>query len=167
MSKFFKAVNHDSLPFLTLDQLVSPYQVASVLPFFDDLKVIIVDRDPRDIFLLNEFVWKRAAYICDTSCVITFIEWYRSIREHWRIQDAESSSILRLNFEDLVYNYQESIESIEQFLGISPSDHLDKFKFFDPSHSLKNTRLWHQPEYSCVSDKISLISAMLPEYLHD
>ena len=164
---FFAAVNSDSHPFIALDQLVSPYQVESVLPFFEDLRVVIVDRDPRDLFILNEHVWKNAPYICDTSDVSEFVNWYRALRKHRLLKDASKANVLQINFEDLVHQYSETVRTIETFLNLEPSKHINKFKYLVPERSAINTRLWLNPEYSPSADKIDYICSELSEYLYE
>jgi hypothetical protein len=51
--------------------------------------------------------------------------------------------VLRLNFEDLVLNYNDSILRIKDFLEID-MQHNQKLMHFDPSYSIKNIGLWRE-----------------------
>lgn len=41
-----------------VDQIVPPTNLKRYLRYFNDIKVFIVDRDPRDIFVLEKYVWR-------------------------------------------------------------------------------------------------------------
>lgn len=41
-----------------VDQIVPPTNLKRYLRYFNDIKVFVVDRDPRDIFVLEKYVWK-------------------------------------------------------------------------------------------------------------
>jgi len=43
---------------IILDQLLLPFNLFRIDNYFDDkLKVIVVERDPRDVFVLNKYIW--------------------------------------------------------------------------------------------------------------
>ena len=46
---------------IILDQFVLPHNLYRIENYFEDnCKVIVVDRDPRDVFLLNKYYWRKA-----------------------------------------------------------------------------------------------------------
>lgn len=141
------------------DQLVPAMGYTKYLPYIDNLKVIIVDRDPRDIYLNNKYIWKGAPYICDTTDVDQFIDWYKSIRYH---SDENNCSVLRINFEDFIYKTKDAISSIMKFAE------LDERKFdiakstFVRENSAINVGLWKKYK-DC---EIEYIQLKLKDYCH-
>lgn len=123
--------------YLVLDQLVAPYNIHNYSQFFDDLHVIIVDRDPRDLYLLNKLYWKEGWI--PSHDVELFVKWFKSIRENKR---DNSENVKYIKLEDLIFDYEKTVKEITEFLGIDPSQHKDKLKYFNPNRSLKNCRLW-------------------------
>lgn len=41
-------------------------------------------------------------------------------------KECTSNKVLRINFEDLIYNYDTKIKEITKFLGFKESDHINK-----------------------------------------
>lgn len=119
---------------LLLDQPFAGDCPEKSFPYFDDPFAIIVDRDPRDLFLFMKKVCFSQGHLTDN--VKDFVEFYKTIREN---ESNETNRILRLRFEDLIYQYDKTVNTIEHFLGIK--NHLNKFKFFNPDISIKNTQL--------------------------
>jgi hypothetical protein len=133
---------------LHFDQLLPAMNSQRYFNYLDNVKVIIVDRDPRDLYILNEEVWRGDFAMCDTSDVNQFISWYKNIRAH-RVFEKRNKNIKYINFEDLIYNYEKTIRSISIFLGISQKNHYNKKNYFIPENSKLETRTWLQyPKYS-------------------
>lgn len=125
--------------------------------YVKDPYVIIVDRDPRDIFVQC----KAESVACFPSQdVEKFVEYYKS----WRFMknENESNRILRIQFEDLVYHYEETVERIEKFVGIEK--HIFPKKYFIPEESKKTTRLYC--EKNEFQEEIKYIEDTIPEYLY-
>lgn len=72
--------------------------------------------------------------------------------------------ILRVQFEDLIYNYDDELKEIYDFLGVGKDLHINKFKFFDPNQSINNTQLFLLKDR--FEDDISVIQESLPEYIY-
>ena len=94
---------------ILIDQFFPAYDISAYLNYAPDTKVIIVDRDPRDMYVLNKSSWGES-YI-PTDDVDTFIRWYRGIRFSQQ-QEVQNKNVLLLHFEDLIFNYETSL-----FLG--------------------------------------------------
>ena len=132
---------------LHFDQLVPAMNSQRYFNYLDNIKVIIVDRDPRDLYILNEEVWRGDFAMCDTSDLTQFINWYRNIRQH-RFLEKSNKNIKYINFEDLIYNYERTVNSITKFLEIPRKYHNKKNFFFIPENSKLETRTWLQhPKY--------------------
>ena len=69
-----------------------------------------------------------------------------------------------VKFEDMIYHYDEYVTKVVEFVGITEDHHIHKKKYFDPSISQKNTRLWKKyPEYD---EEVKIIEHELSEFLY-
>ena len=134
----------DKYKFLCFDRLVSTNNYKRYCNYFDDIKVIYVDRDPRDLYLLNQLYWHEGWI--PSEDVEVFINWFRTIRKNLKrdIKDAESGTLLCIMLEDAIYNYDETIKKIIDFIGLNEKDHINKHQFFNPNYSIRNTKLWEK-----------------------
>ncbi len=148
---------------IVLDQLLLPFNLHRIDNYFDDkLKVIVVERDPRDVFALNKYIWpiKKTGVPLPRE-VNEFCKYYKNMRKN-EIK-TNSSKVLRIKFEDLIYKYDESLNDIYKFLGFNESDHIRKKERFNPELSIKNTQLFNEK----YDNEIKIIEENLSEYLYD
>lgn len=147
-----------------LDQFLLPFNLFRVDNYFDDkLKVIVVERDPRDVFITNKYIWpQRELTVPFPTEVNEFCEFYRKMRESEK--KCSSSKVLRIKFEDLIYNYDDKVKEITKFLNFKSSDHINKRNRFNPDVSIKNTQLFRKEEYL---EEIKIIEEKLSKYLYD
>ena len=101
---------------IVFDHLLLPHNAYRIPNYFDDdFRLIIVDRDVRDMYTLSAHVWpamhSEAPFPkeCDE-----FIDFWRRVKQSERIID--DNRILRVNFEDLIYKYDETVQKIEKFI---------------------------------------------------
>lgn len=138
-----------------LDQLLLPHNLFRLENYFtSSTRIIVVQRDPRDVFIMNKYFWapcnNAVAYPLEVE---DFVIYYRRMREAEK--SVNNNKILRINFEDLIYHYKKTLEVIYQFLDITENEHLLKMSFFDPNVSIKNTQLFKlKEEYKFESDYI-------------
>ena len=150
---------------VVLDQLLLPHNLFRIDNYFgDELRVFAVSRDPRDVYIINKYIWTKknvgVPFPTDTDAFISF---YRRLRQSER--PADSDKILRVRFEDLIYNYDASLERIYAFLGITKAQHSAPKTHFDPAVSIQNTQLFLANEqYAREAERIA---AELPEYIYD
>ena len=149
---------------LILDQLVLPFNLFRVENYFDDnAKFIVVERDPRDVFLSTKYIWtpqkQGVPYAAD---VVEFCEQYRKIRQMEK--PTTNKNILRIKFEDLIYKYDETTNKIIKFLNFEKRKQINKKKYFDPDISIKGTQLFKKKEYQKEGE---YIADHLKEYLYD
>ena len=122
------------------DHLLWPQHAELLSKYFeDDFKMIIVDRDPRDLYILNKYYWHKPPVSMVKPYFPTepqaFIdEWSRTITNY-----QNSAHVLTVHFEDLVYNYEKTVDDIEKFLGLSGLEH-ETFTSFVPEKSIENTQ---------------------------
>ena len=160
INKLLEICNKNQKEFIMLDQLVPPTNIERYLNYFDDIKVIVVERDPRDLFLLeNEFYrWGVIPY----QDVRDFCEWYRITRS--QAKKTENENILYIYFEDLIYKYEETRTKLMCFTGIRANTCDKQYAAFRPEESKKNTKLYkNSPLYV---NEINYIEKHLKNFLY-
>ena len=150
---------------LILDQFILPHNLYRFDNYFDkNCKAIVVDRDPRDVFLLNKYYWRKAGYPIPYSYdVAEFCIHYKKMRE-CEIKNS-SDNVLRIHFEDLVYKYDDTLQKIFDFLHIEEEQHILKKTKFSPEKSIKNTQIYNRN--STFKDEADYIKINLSEYLYE
>ena len=160
-SRIFNSIfsNNESY-FLAIDQLVPANKIERYFNYVNNLKVFLVDRDPRDLYLLNKRYWNNSApYICDTSNVNQFITWYKTMRSEISLYK-NKENVCFIQFEDLVYKYEDTLKKIYRFTGLSEEKHVSKFCKFNPTKSRLNTKLWineklYEKEIKAIENNLS------------
>lgn len=145
-----------------VDQIVPPTNLERYLRYFDDIKVAVVDRDPRDIFVLEKYVWKDGIIPAEVE---TFCKWYKYTREHRKHENLDTESIQFVQFEDLIYHYESTAQRLMAWLELDEKNWENKKKFLDPSKSIKNTQTWKKVD--CDIEEIKYIERELQEYLYN
>lgn len=148
------------------DHLIWPQQLDSHAECFDDsLKIIVVDRDPRDVYISDQFIWskpplgtgKQPHFSKDVNSFID--EWRRTITPTYKNKNA-----LRIHFEDLIYNYEQTLIQIESFLDLESLAHENYKTSFIPEKSLNNTQVFLlKPQWKEIAD---IIASELPQYIY-
>lgn len=148
---------------IILDQFLLPYNLFRIDNYFkDELKVVVVERDPRDVFILNKYIWQEKNIGVPFPLEVNeFCEFYDKMRKSEK--KSNSKKILRIKFEDLIYNYDKTLKTIMKFMEFNESDHIYKYKKFNPEISIKNTQLFRKKEYS---KEIDIICKKLNKYLY-
>ncbi|MBQ6464055.1 MAG: hypothetical protein IJJ59_12095 [Pseudobutyrivibrio sp.] len=161
MKNFLSLLNDEDKEYIEIDQLFPSTNIDKYVRYIDEeYTVFVIDRDPRDIYLLNKYVWD------DTVCpkeVNSFCDWFIYTRNNAK-QKNTNDKVVFLQFEDLIYKYNESLSIIEDKTGLVSSNHCNQFKKFNPKRSIANTRLWEK--YNC-EEEIQEIEHRLKEYLYD
>ena len=149
---------------IILDQFVLPFNLYRVDNYFEqDFRCVVVERDPRDVYILNRYIWpKKKLVVPMPKEVHEFCKFYKGMRES-EIK-CDSDKVLRVRFEDLIYNYDNEVDKITKFLGFKKEDHINKKKRFNPDISIKNTQLFRKEEYK---EEIKVIERELSKYLYD
>ena len=145
-----------------VDQIVPPTNINRYLRYFNDIQAVIVDRDPRDIFVLEKYVWMDGIIPTDVN---KFVKWFKYTREHRKKERVDSSKVRFIQFEDMVYNYEQTSNELERWLGLKEEGHNNKKNIFDPAISIKNTQTWKKME--CDLNEIIYIEKELSEYLYN
>lgn len=156
-----KLDKNNEYEYLVLDQLASPYNTEKYEQFFDEIKIIIVDRDPRDLYILNKKYWKEGWI--PSHDIELYVKWFEGIRKN-KVK-YNKKNVMSVMLEDLIYNYDTKVKEIIDFIGIDESRHVDKLKKFNPERSIINCRLWERETE--FADEIEYIEKHLKEYCFD
>ena len=150
------------------DHILLPEQCGAMKNIFTKEKLIIVDRDPRDIYLSAYHIWNTP------RCGKQTPPFYGGIKEFcrtWRrmheltLKNANCDRIKIVKFEDLIYKNEEAVAEIADFCNLNLSRHINKGKIFVPSKSIKNTQVFlKSPEFS---QETEFLEKELSDYLYD
>lgn len=146
---------------IALDQPFAGNNPQATFPFFENPLAIVVDRDPRDYYMFyKKFLYAKGRRAAPIGNVKDFITFYRKERENMPyLQD--DPRILRIQFEDMIYRYDETTKKIRDFCGLGHANR--KRKLFAPEMSINNTQVFKRyPEYA---EDINYIEENLKEYL--
>ena len=161
---FIEAISdNNSSDIIVLDQPYPANDPKSCFWLFNSPKAIIVNKDPRDIYLLAKKTLGVYGKFIPVDDVESFIIYYRGLM-HSRNISNDDPDILEINVEDLIYNYCNTKLKIENFIGIKHSDLL-RNPHFDPNISINNTQLWML--YPQFNKDIYKIEKELADYLFD
>lgn len=128
-------------------------------PYFQNPKAIVIDRDPRDVFIAHEEVYFGEGRHMPRGDVKAFVQLYGNVRKNQKRID--SDKIIFIRFEDMIYNYEKTSEKIIKFLNLN--EHSNPRKYFNPDKSIFNTQLYNK--YLKYEDEIKYIEKELHEYL--
>lgn len=150
--------------YMVLDQLLLPHNLNIIDNYkIEELFPIIISRDPRDVFIMNKYFWKpRNQEVPYPTDVKEFCNYYKMMREN---EKKTNTLALRLNFEDLVLNYEETKQDIENFIGIDSIHHKAKFEYFNPAISVNNLQVYNRDDK--YREEVEVIELELSEYLYN
>lgn len=141
---YFDLFDREGKNIRVFDHLIWANQVDEYMRCFDDnFKVIVVERDPRDVFLLNKYIWFKPPIGHGTPhfpiAPDLFVEeWRKTV-----VGEYSNPNLYRVHFESLIYDYDSTVEKIEDFLGLNSSEHVLKEKYLDVSKSIENTQVFN------------------------
>lgn len=155
-----KAMGADLRKPIVLDQPFEANSPEQSFKFFDDPYAIVVDRDPRDLYLEAKYRGIAEYRFVPRNDINSFCEYYRRIRTGRPQKDTDR--ILNVQFEDLIYEYEINVKRIINFLGLGV--HVRKRKSFNPDRSVNNTQLIRM--YPKEKSAIKYIEEQLTEFLY-
>ena len=158
---YFRMILEGENKHLILNHAVLPHNLYRIPNYFeDDFRVVLVDRDPRDVYLQLHYRGCGERIPTELKAFVTF--WRRQRENEKRIDDPR---IIRIRLEDLIYRYDETKAMLENRCGLLAADHTAPREKFDPVASRKYTRIYEQNE--AWREEIRYIEEQLPEYLYD
>ena len=153
---------------IVMHNAFEPFNPWRAIRYFKDAKCIVVDRDPRDIYVTalsySEGFNDDPSVYSKISCAFNvkyFIKRFEILRKNTNISKDDGDRILRISFERMVMEYEETVRKIYQFLGESEDTHTKKGLFFNPFNSVKNIGLWRNYAHQ---DEIDMIYSRLKAY---
>ena len=160
---FEQKVKEGNFTHVVLDQAVSVSNPDVIHRYFNNAKLIIVDRDPRDMY-------------CDD------VNWGDNMDDNYETREAAERYVLRakaqrenikpdadvlyLKFEDVIINYEETRKKICDFLGINVDDHIAKGRYLKTEVSIKNIGIWRK-FYPMCKDAIDVLETQLDNLCYD
>ena len=142
---------------ICLDQPFEGNNPVQSFPFFEDPYAIVIDRDPRDLYLEYKYTTHRDGKWFPHGSVEDFVIYYKGMRNN----QTDNERVLRLMFEDFLYEYDSTVEKIELFLHLG--EHKRKQEFFKPQQSINNTQQIRR--FPQEIENIKKIEKELEEYL--
>lgn len=155
-------MSNNNSDYVMVDQLLPPSNINQYINYFDDIKVVVVDRDPRDCYLLDACRWQTGITPCKN--IEEFCKWFEIIRRNAGKNDP-SNSVIRIQFEDMIFKYDEMRRLLADFVGIPIENHVSPKSRFDPHISIANVNLIKQ--YPKYEKEIKYIEEHLSSYLYD
>lgn len=152
MTAVLNRVNKDNRPFLVLDQFLNngEYDFQQFEQYIPNNKIIFVCRDPRDVYA---FAIKTNVLFIPHNNVDDFISWYKYKNLSFVLKD--SPYFLLVRFEDLINDYQTTVNKIEDYIGLKPEQHTSPRSAFSEKVSKKNVGIHKQmPEIAQDCQKI-------------
>lgn len=163
VTKVVEALNRDRAEYVMIDQLLPTSNVYQYLNYFgDDIRVVVVERDPRDVYLYTK-VYAREKII-PYDDVKEFCQWYEITRRHRKTEIYDSQKVYFLHFEDLIYSYEETRNRLVAFVGMDIKDHIHPLTAFNPAVSIHNTNM--KAKFPQYRDDVAYIERTLAEYLY-
>ena len=133
---------------ILLDQGGIITDVFNSTKFYENPYIILIYRDPRDIF--SEFKQK-VAYSYPKEDVNIFCKWYQKLINNIKNQNFEKLNMLKINFEDFVLNHNDTVQKISNFLSEDLATPLENFDLSRPkSNLLKFKKLLNNLEVSTI-----------------
>ena len=163
IGSILEAMGKESGKHIVLDQPFPGNNPAAVFDFFEKPKAVVVERDPRDMYVLYSSIgYPRAQRQYPTWDVNTFIKYYRGMREGQPYRDI-NKDVLVVRYEDMIYKYEETSKVVSEFCDVH--NHVTPRKYFDPSLSINNTQAFKR--YKGFEKDIEIIEQELDDYLYD
>jgi hypothetical protein len=148
---------------IVLDQPFEGNNPTQSFPFFEEPFAIVVERDPRDLYMAASYQWSDGTFMPRRNPE-AFVEYYKRQRMNIRYSD-DNEKVLRLNFESMIFDYDNTIRKIMKFLNLKEALHINPQKHFNPERSIKGTQLYKKIKGH--EKEIAYIEEALQEYLFD
>ncbi len=146
----------------------NPLIIKRVKQFIPNLKIFIVDRDPRDIYLnLAKDSYSRylPQEVSGLKKAAAFIRFYKSIRIH-KEEIQKLKNVYFYKYEDFIFDYDKTLSKLFLDSNIDASNHILKFHYFNPLKSKENTCQWKSISKKLIPE-IKLIEKDLNNYLYN
>lgn len=166
LEKLFLEMAQDN-EYILFDQLFPTNVDPDYLDYFDFAKVIIVDRDPRDLYFMNKVFWG-CGYIPSEN-VDVYVKWFKETRKNV----SENPDILCINFEDMIFDTENTQKRLCDFTGIDIRLHDKPRTVLFVEKSITNTQVFNRylitdkEINACIQNDLELIEKELKDYIYD
>ena len=136
--------------------------------YFHKPKILLIDRDPRDIYmdLLSN---GKHRYLPTNGNAIekaeSFIDFFKAARTNQN-ELCLKTNLLFVRFEDLVLDYEKTLQKLYKWLDVRPFKHSKKGKIFNPEISISNIGQWKKVKGDQLLS-IKLIETQLRDSLYE
>ena len=162
VDELLKGMGLDQDKIIALDQPFSGANPQACFPFFKDPYAVVVDRDPRDLYVFGKTKLMGKMHFFPIDSVDDFIIYYRSLRKD-RPYLEPNPRVLCVKFEEMVYAYDKTMPKLQQHLHLPENPHPKSV--FDPELSIANTQVFRRfPQFA---DDVKKIESELAEYCFD
>jgi len=150
-------LNNEEKKDVIIDQGGTIWNPYSSTIYFNNPRCLIIYRDPRDIF--SEFKLK-SSFSYPGNDVNIFCSWYKKIISQINENETKESNILKLNFEDFIFNHKETVNLISEHISTNiDSENVE----FNLSKSKKNISRYMQ---DLSKEEILIIEKELKNFLY-
>jgi hypothetical protein len=163
LTDLFNCIKDEHDEVMVTQNALEPFNPIQGLNFFENGKLIIVQRDPRDIyaslfiqsnaFIPNyetDYMWDLKKNMLGAHDIDQFC--HRQSVYFNQTNLFYNPNILRLRYEDIVLDYHNILKKIYSFLEMDEAMHVKKGEYFNPEFSSKNIGLWKKmPDQKVIS----------------
>jgi hypothetical protein len=164
-SIFSHYATKNNLKKILLNQAIPLGNISQTIRYFNHSKLIIVDRDPRDIYttMMNE---KRllGADLKDPAILEKYLIWHKAVRAKSSVDIKNAGlkkNILNIYFESFFTDYDRTLLKIKKFLDID-FDHSEKGVRFSPENMKEHVGIWRgakdQNAIARIGEELNIIS---------
>lgn len=157
----FAQLSGEDNKLIILDQALPPDDLFLTDRYFRDCVNIIVERDPRDMFINDicdmDILWKKNEL---EEAGKQFVIFFKTIHEKTKVGH---DPCLRIRFEELCLDYENTCRKISDFLGFKEEQHKNPRNFFNPMISKNNVGI-HKKYYKQYKTAIDYIYNELKDY---
>jgi len=138
-----------------IDQGGSLWAPVSTTKYYGERKVVVVTRDPRDIF--SEFQYYGQAY--PGSDVEIFCNWYAGAFSNINKTEWDNDIVMHIRFEDFIRNFDVEVKKVNSHLDLPENVSYN----FNPDKSKKNIGKFKKV---LRTEDVNYIERKLQKYLH-
>ena len=166
--RLFAPIAAKGFRWLVLNNAFEPFSPERSIELFDHAKAIVVDRDPRDVYIsalrAGKIEGSQVGLAVTGGSVSNFIRRFRIYR---RGETAKSPHVYRMQFESLVLDYEAEVKRICSLLDDVSVATSSQGREFDPVNSARNVGQWRRLDDLRLLDDVAVIKSELSEYCLD
>ena len=140
---------------IIVDQGGSFWNPLTSTKYYSSRRVIVVTRDPRDIYL----DLKNQGYAYPGGDPMVFCMWYKEIMSRISIKEWKNKHVVHVKFENFVLDFENNIKKLCEFLDLNDS--------IKSSYNVKKSRInIGKFKNNLLSNELSIIESELSQYFN-